>query len=103
MRMWMLNPVCLCDKHLLGEHGELHKFLPTFRKGHKVDGRFSPVVQIQFMGYKRRHDDLAEEMLERDMNHKSPMNTVDIPNFFTIYPEHVYKHVDKLGGRKCLI
>jgi hypothetical protein len=26
MMMWMIDPVLLCRKHLLGEHGEIHKF-----------------------------------------------------------------------------
>lgn len=92
MRMWLINPTLMCNKHLLGEHGELHKFLPTFRKGYKVDGRFHPVVQLQFQGYKERHDKLAEEMLRRGMNHKSPL--VDIPDFAKIYPEYYYFKVN---------
>jgi len=35
MRMWMVDPRLLCNQHLIGEHGEIHKFLPSFRKGHK--------------------------------------------------------------------
>ena len=92
MRMWMIYPELMCNKHLLGEHGEMHKFLPTFRKGYRVDGRFNPVVQIQFQGYKERHDALAEEMLKRGMNHKSPL--VDIPDFESIYPEYYDKLVN---------
>ena len=36
MRMWMIDPTLLCRKHLLGEHGELHKFIPSFRKQYSV-------------------------------------------------------------------
>lgn len=92
MRMWMVDPRLLCDKHLLGEHGELHKFIPTFRKGYRVDKRFSPVVQIQFKGYRERHDAIAEEMLRRGMNHKSPLP--ELPDFESIYPEYYDKTVD---------
>lgn len=92
MRMWMIDPVLLCKKHLIGEHGELHKFLPSFRKGHKVDGRFSPIVQIQFKGYLERHDALAQEMLNRGYNHKSPL--VDIPDFARIYPAFIDRMVE---------
>ena len=92
MRMWMINPSLLCDQHLLGEHGELHKFIPSFRKGYRVDKRFSPVVQIQFIGYKERHDLIAEEMIKRKMNHKSPLP--DLPDFKTIYPKFYDKKVD---------
>lgn len=92
MRMWMIDPKFLCRKHLLGEHGELHKFLPSFRKGHKVTKRFAPVVQLQFNGYVERHDALAAEMLRRGMNHKSPL--VDVPDFAATYPDYFNLTVD---------
>ena len=92
MRMWMIHPKMMCNKHLIGEHGEMHKFLPSFRKGYRVDGRFNPVVQIQFQGYQERHDALAKEMLDRDMNHKSPLK--DVPNFKETYPQYYNKTVD---------
>lgn len=92
MRMWMVNPVLLCDKHLLGEHGEIHKFIPTFRRGLKVDKRFSPVVQVQFDGYRQRHDALADEMLLRGMNHRSPLK--ELPDFELIYPKYFNLKVD---------
>lgn len=92
MRIWMVDPIFMCRKHLLGEHNELHKFLPSFRKGHKVHGRFHPVVQIQFQGYKERHDALADEMIRRGYNHKSPL--IDIPDFEKIYSEYFHLTVD---------
>ncbi len=93
MRMWMINPELLCRKHLLGEHGEIHKHLPSFRKGHSIDGRMSPVVQIQINCLLERHDVLAAEMLNRGMNHKSPL--LDIPDLQAAYPEHYDKEVDE--------
>ena len=72
MRMWMIDPKLLCNKHLLGEHGEIHKHKHNFVKGHRVSGRLSPVVQIEPSSMKVRHDQLAEEMKRRNMNHKSP-------------------------------
>jgi hypothetical protein len=89
----MIDPKLLCNKHLIGEHGELHKHLPSFRKGHKVEGRFNPVVQIQFQGYLERHDAIAEEMLNRGMNHKSPLK--DLPDFKKLYTQYYDLKVDK--------
>ena len=103
MRMWMVDPRLLCNQHLIGEHGEIHKFLPSFRKGHKVDGRFDPVVQIQFNGYLIRHDMLAEEMLNRGMNHKSPLTFAELPDFKNIYPQHFHKEVDLEQSIKDLL
>lgn len=78
MRMWMITPRLLCDKHLLGEHGEIHKHRHNFEKGHKIDGRLYPEVQIEPASMERRHDVLADEMLKRGMNHKSPFEQPDI-------------------------
>lgn len=80
----MIPPDQLCDKHLLGEHGEIHKFRPSFVKGVRIDGRISPVVQIEPASMKARHDALTAEM-ERRFNKKydSPYEQPDL----TRYPE----------------
>ena len=78
MRMWMIHPSLLCDKHLLGEHGEIHKHRHNFVKQHRIDGRMSPVVQIEPRSMKTRHDELAVEMIRRGMKHASPYEQPDI-------------------------
>jgi hypothetical protein len=92
MRMWMIDPRLLCKQHLVGEHGELHKHLPSLRKGHKVSGRFHPVIQIQLNAITTRHDQLAAELLRRGGNHKSPL--VDVPDLKAIYPDYFDLEVD---------
>lgn len=82
MRMWMIEPKLLCNKHLLGEHGELHKFLHNWIKHHKIDGRISGNA-IEPLAYESRHNELAQEMLNRGMNHKSPLTQPD----FSYLPE----------------
>ena len=81
----MVDPQELCRKHLLGEHNELHKHLPSLRKGYNIKGRFFPIVQIELSNYTTRHDILVKEMLKRGYNHKSPL--IDVPNFRKIYPK----------------
>jgi hypothetical protein len=88
----MIDPAVLCRKHLLGEHGEIHKHIPSFRKGYKIDGRFKPVVQIQLNALESRHDELADEMLKRGYNHNSPL--VDIPDLKLTYPQYYDRLVD---------
>ena len=78
MRMWMINPTLLCSKHLLGEHGEIHKHRHNFEKKHKITKRISPVVQIEPESMEKRHNALAEEMLARKFNHKSPYTQPDL-------------------------
>lgn len=78
MRMWMINPKLLCKKHLLGEHGEIHKHRHNFIKHHGIHGRIFPIVQIEPSSMKLRHDNLAAEMLRRGYNHQSPYEQPDI-------------------------
>ena len=92
MRMWMIEPKLLCDKHLLGEHGEIHKHRHNFEKKHNITGRLSPVVQIEPASMEERHDELVEEMLRRGMNHNSPY---EMPNLNYLEPWHLTVEVDK--------
>lgn len=78
MRMWMIDPKLLCRKHLLGEHGEIHKHRHNFVKQHSISKRVSPVVQIEPKSMQTRHDELAAEMLRRGFNHQSPFEQPDI-------------------------
>jgi hypothetical protein len=81
--MWMVPPAVLCDKHLLGEHGELHKHLSEFAKYRSITGRIKSNC-IEPRNYKARHDALAAEMARRGMRHKSPLVQPDI----SYLPEH---------------
>lgn len=72
MRMWMIDPKLLCRKHLIGEHGEIHKHRHCFEKQYSISRRVSPVVQIEPESMQSRHDALADEMARRGYNHGSP-------------------------------
>lgn len=91
MRMWMLNPVFLCRVHLLGAHGEIHKFRHNFVKGHAMPGRYSPIVQISPYRMKEEHDRLAAEMPRRGYMHKSPY---ELPDLSYLPDEFRYAEVD---------
>lgn len=87
MRMWMIKPRLLCNQHLVGEHGELHKHLSSLKEGYDLTKRFIG-GQISPTDYVKRHDNLAKEIQKRadargDLNggHKSPMNE-DINDLF---------------------
>jgi hypothetical protein len=62
----------MCNKHLLGEHGEIHKHRHNFIKKHSIAGRLFPVVQIEPLNMRSRHDELSQEMVKRGFNHQSP-------------------------------
>ena len=79
MRMWMVDPRYLCKRHLLGEHGELHKHRPSFVKQHSIAGRVQPgAVQIEPLSMAARHRILVTEMLLRECKHDSPYEEPDL-------------------------
>ena len=91
MRMWMVDSKLLCNKHLLGEHGELHKFLNNWTKKHAITGRIA-INAIEPMSYEKRHTELAQEMLSRGMNHQSPLVQ---PDFSYLPPEQQHYEVNQ--------
>jgi hypothetical protein len=87
MRMWMINPKILCRKHLLGEHIETHMFLGTLKSRKQINGYieknlFEPASLYQ------RHEELKNEMLIRNYNHKSEM-----------VEKEVKHHIEKLNKK----
>ena len=78
MRMWMVSPELLCQKHLIGEHGEIHKHRHNFEKCHKITRRIFPIVQIEPMQMEFRHNELVKEMKLRGLNHFSPYQQPDV-------------------------
>lgn len=74
MRMWNVDPKLMCNKHLLGEHVEMHMFVGTIQKGISMQGYLDGgLVETQHI--RQRHDELVAEMERRGMNHKSPLPT----------------------------
>lgn len=89
----MVEPSLLCRKHLLGEHGEIHKHKYNFIKKHKIDKRISPVVQIEPKSMSNRHDKLVIEMLNRGYNHKSPYYQPDI-SYLPLKQQHAKVNIE---------
>ncbi len=75
MRMWMVEPEFICDKHLLGEHVEIHMLAGSITRKKSIDGFLHGLVNPKLM--KARHDALAQEMTRRGMRHKSPLKEID--------------------------
>lgn len=77
----------LCDRHLLGVHGESHKFLSHWRKRASASGWIRNDC-IEPEHYKMRHDEAAKEMTARGMNHQSELDQPD----FSYLPEDDFFH-----------
>jgi len=74
--MWKTDVKLLCNKHLAGEHVEMHMFVGSMRKGISVQGYASTgLVEVEHIYL--RHEMLATEMIERGMNHGSPLEPFD--------------------------
>ena len=99
MRMWMVDPRILCRKHLLGEHSELHKFLPSWKKRHSIKGRVAS-NSIEPLSYVERHEDLAVEMLKRGYKHESPLSA---PDFSYLDVGYLNTKVDREKALRLLL
>jgi len=80
VRMWDVDPKVMCQRHLLGEHYELHMMVGMLRDGRSLRGMISNgILQIDKM--QERHDILVEEFRRRKWqagtNHKTPLEQPD--------------------------
>ena len=97
MRMWMVNPSCLCRKHLLGEHRELHCFLGTLKKGISIQGYINNGL-LELHNLKNRHNELVLEFEKRGYCHKSFLNLQGIDLYEKGYVD-IEKNLKELSGR----
>jgi len=96
VRMWNVLPECLCRKHLLGEHVEMHMFVGTIKKGISINGYVKNKL-VETDKIVRRHDELVEEMGKRGFNHKSPID--DWKCDFTVGEVDVEANLKELSKR----
>lgn len=78
MRVWDINPKCLCRKHLLAEHRELHGLWNILTK-HKGRGGYSRHPEtLRWVGKTRalyeRHEALIKEFSKRGYKHHTPLD-----------------------------
>lgn len=78
MRIWDIPAAKLCNKHLLGEHYELHglwNILTQNKSGysrHPESLRWKGKLAALYI----RHEELVVEMKKRNYQHKSDLNKV---------------------------
>lgn len=78
MRIWDIDPQCLCRKHLLGEHRELHA-LWSILKHDKSGYRNHPETKRwegKLPALRARHEALVAEMTRRGYVHETPLPEV---------------------------
>ena len=79
-RMWNVPSEVMCRQHLLGEHHELHMFAGILNQGRTLHGWAKNGHVVTTM-IKERHDILVTEMVNRGMNHQSPMDEIIIEEY----------------------
>ena len=77
MRMWNVPPECLCRKHLMGEHQEMHMFDGSINKNINMKG-FIENGLLETDKIIKRHEELKEEIIKRGYNHKSPIKEITV-------------------------
>jgi hypothetical protein len=100
MRIWGVPVRCMCDKHLLGEHVEMHMFKAVIEAGKKVDG----YIRDKLLDTDRvveRHAMLVSQMTVRGMRHQSPMNIVHYPEGFVHRTSVVQNESEMELARRC--
>ena len=100
--MWGVDPKNLCNQHLLGEHLEMHMFLGCIKKGISLKGYFDKKLVCTNL-IKKRHDDLAIEMIFRGMKHKSPIAEMGFFKDFEYGEIDIEANIKELSRRcpKC--
>lgn len=97
MRMWMVNPRVLCNKHLVAEHNECHMFAGSIAKGINMDNYFTNNL-FEPKALVHRHNILAIEMKRRDYKHETPLDNLDV--LLTNIPS---KYIDFKVDRKSAL
>lgn len=96
--MWMVDPKIMCRQHLLGEARECHTLVGTILHGKRLSGtKYITTGLVEVHNIKNRHAELAEEMVRRGYNHKSPL-----PEFQSWIEGHVDSEANLVElARRC--
>ena len=105
MRIWDIPPDKLCRNHLLGDHNELHamwNILTQGKKGyanHPETKRWKGKLKALFSV----HEEIAQEMLVRGYNHKSPLDKslAKGSSVQTTFVDSIEKQIEILIGKGC--
>jgi hypothetical protein len=76
VRIWDLDPAVLCDRHLLGEHRELHAVWAILTTGKRGYSRHPETLRWRgrLAALHARHEAQVAEMRRRGFRHASPLD-----------------------------
>jgi putative hemolysin len=76
VRIWDLDPRLLCDRHLLGEHRELHAVWSILTNGRTGYANHPETIRwrSRLAALYARHEEEVAEMSRRGFRHASPLD-----------------------------
>jgi hypothetical protein len=76
VRIWDIDPALLCDRHLLGEHRELHAIWSILTTGKRGYRNHPETVRWRgrLVALYARHEAQVREMGARGFRHASPLD-----------------------------
>jgi hypothetical protein len=76
VRIWDIDTELLCDRHLLGEHRELHAIWSVLTTGKRGYSRHPETLRWRgrLAALYERHEEQVAEMARRGFNHRSPLD-----------------------------
>lgn len=98
----MVDPKIMCQKHLCGEHVEMHMFLGHLKRKRKVDGYIKNNC-LEMRSIYHRHEQIANEMCRRGYNHKTPMKEIDFECIYDYPQEQIYHKVNEVKSQEDLL
>lgn len=101
MRMWMVDPHILCDKHLRGEYVECLMFIGTFKRKMNIPGYVKNNL-VEPLSIIDRFDVLKTEMIRRGFNAQKNME-FEICLLDYLKPEWLWNEVNIVNSLDDLI
>lgn len=71
LKMWMVDPSEMCERHLFEEHTNIHIFNALLEAGEDLTAYIEAGV-LDTGAMQSRHDQLVAEMIGRGMAHTTP-------------------------------
>jgi hypothetical protein len=105
MRIWDLEPALLCDRHLLGEHRELHAIWSIITTGKAGYSHHPETLRWRgrLAALHARHDAQVAEMSRRGFRHASPLDRRLATGAVrqTDLIDSVEAQLERLASRRC--
>lgn len=104
MRVWDLPVQYLCDKHLLGQHLEIHTMHSVIVNNRK--GYAKHPETMRWRGHEAElrgvHELTVREMIKRGFNHKSPLDGTYDSNIQVLgQVDPLWRQIEELRRKYC--